>query len=54
MDLIVFEGYIPRPLGRISSVPLTKYVGMYPEKNTLPNQPTPLLAAGLVDCRSAK
>jgi hypothetical protein len=34
--LIVFEGYI-----------LTKYVGMYPEKNTLPKQPYPVACGGV-------
>jgi hypothetical protein len=48
-NLIVFEGYIPRPLGRISNVPLTKHVWVCTLKK-IPylNNHTPLLAAGLV------
>ncbi|MDR2941384.1 MAG: hypothetical protein LBV17_02190, partial [Treponema sp.] len=39
------------PLWGVSkNVPLTRYVGMYPETNTLPKQPYPVRsAAGLVD-----
>jgi len=47
--LIVFGGYIPRPLGHKK--------GMYPPKITLPKQHTTPFMAGLlisVECRSFK
>ncbi|MDR2942849.1 MAG: hypothetical protein LBV17_09690 [Treponema sp.] len=42
--------HTPPIWGVSKNVPLTRYVGMYPETNTLPKQPYPVRsAAGLVD-----
>jgi hypothetical protein len=51
MNIEIYENITGiRNLTNLLNVALTMFVGMYPEKNTLPEQPYPVRSvAGLVD-----